>query len=131
MNTAHGKSRSAKVLVLLVILLALPVPALAMQELVVVRHSGQTTSHVAKSGAAAAGVAACADPSVAFAFMVEPHDGMTNVELQRGADVSRDIVLDVTVTCSTLEGSALVPFDAAGESLLDRGDLYQYLPDRF
>jgi hypothetical protein len=105
-----------------VILLALPVTALAMQELVVVRHNGQTSSHVAKSGAAAAGVAACADPTVAFAFMVEPHDGMTTVQLQRGADVSRDIVLDVTLTCSTLEGSALVPFDAAGGTASNGSD---------
>jgi outer membrane autotransporter protein len=123
MIISRGKSWSGNIrAAALVILLALPVPALAMQELVVVRHNGQTSSHVAKSGAAAAGVAACADPAVAFAFMVEPHDGMTTVQLQRGADVSRDIVLDVTLTCSTLEGSALVPFDAAGGTASNGSD---------
>ena len=107
---------------LLVLALALPAPAWALQELVVVRNNGQTTSYVAKSGAATAGITACADPSVAFAFTVEPHDGASNVELQRGVDTSRDIVLDVTLTCSTLQGSALVPFAAAGGTAANGAD---------
>jgi outer membrane autotransporter protein len=85
----------------------------ANQQLVVVRKNGQTSSHVAKSGLAGAGVAACSDSSVAFAFTVEPLDGMDSIELQRGADNSSDIVLNVTLTCSALQGTALVPFDAA------------------
>ncbi|MBL0164086.1 MAG: autotransporter outer membrane beta-barrel domain-containing protein [Xanthomonadales bacterium] len=117
-KSRSGHSRA----VLLVAVLALPVPALALQELVVVRINGQTTSHVAKAGAAAAGSAACADPSVAFAFTVEPHDGASSIELQRGVDVSRDIVLDVSLTCSTLQGSAFIPFNAAGGTALNGSD---------
>jgi outer membrane autotransporter protein len=94
--------------------LAWPSLTWANQQLVVVRKNGQTTSHVAKSGLAGAGVAACADSSVAFAFTVEPLDGIDNIELQRGANNSSDIVLNVTLTCSALQGTALVPFDAAG-----------------
>ncbi len=103
-------------------MLVLPAPAWALQELVVVRNNGQTTSHVAKSGVAAAGISACADPSVAFAFTVEPHDGASSVELQRGVDVSRDVILDVTLTCSTLEGSAQVPFGTAGGTAVNGAD---------
>ena len=123
MITACRESRSRNWhALLLASVLALPVPALALQELVVVRNNGQTTSHVAKSGAANAGATACADPSVAFAFTVEPHDGASSVELQRGVDTARDIVLDVTLTCSTLQGSALVPFNAAGGTALNGSD---------
>ncbi len=123
MIIARRKSRSSNSLgLLLAAVLVLPVPAWALQELVVVRINGQTTTHVAKSGAGTAGVAACVDPSVAFAFTVEPHDGASSIELQRGVDVSRDIVLDVVLTCSALQGSALIPFDAAGGTASNGSD---------
>jgi outer membrane autotransporter protein len=98
----------------LAILLALPLPAWAYQELVVVRKTGQTSTYVTHAKAASAAAAACTDSNVAFAFTVEPRDGQTSIELQRGVDVSRDVVLDVTLTCSSLSGSASIPFDAVG-----------------
>jgi outer membrane autotransporter protein len=101
--------------VLLPVVLALPVPVWAAQELVVVRKTGQASSYVSQSKVAGA-TAACLDESVAFAFTVEPHDGIASIQLQRGTDVSRDIVIDVTLTCSSLNGTALVPFDALGGS---------------
>lgn len=123
MITACRLSQSVKWhALLLVSVLALPAPAWALQELVVVRNNGQTTSHIAKSGVAAAGATACSDPSVAFAFTVEPQDGASTIELQRGVDVSRDVLLDVTLTCSTLQGSAQVPFGAAGGTAVNGSD---------
>ena len=115
MSMAFAGSRSrGPIGVLLAMAMALPVPAWAYQQLVVVRKDGQTTSHVAKSGATGAGAAACADQSVAFAFTVEPQGGINTIELQRGEVSARDVVLDVTLTCSTLQGSAVIPFDAGG-----------------
>ena len=98
----------------LALVMALPLSAQAYQELVVVRKSGQASTYVSQSKIASAGAAACSDSSVAFAFTVEPRDGQTSIELQRGVDVSRDVIIDVTVTCSTLSGSATIPFDALG-----------------
>lgn len=100
----------------------------ANQQLVVVRKNGQTTSHVAKTGSAGLGANACSDQSVAFAFTVEPRNGVTSIELQRGTDTSSDVVLDVTLTCSSLEqGTVLVPFDAAGGNAV-RGSDYVSTP---
>jgi outer membrane autotransporter protein len=113
MKISDGGARPTRFHVLvLAIALAWPSLSWANQQLVVVRKNGQITSHVAKSGLAGAGVAACSDSSVAFAFTVEPLDGIDTIELQRGADNSSDIVLNVTLTCSALEGTALIPFDA-------------------
>ncbi|MGB0133546.1 autotransporter outer membrane beta-barrel domain-containing protein [Dokdonella sp.] len=106
-----GRARLGGILLALVV--ALPAQALAYQELVVVRKSGQSSSYVTQAKNIAAAGAACSDQSVAFAFTVEPRDGPT-LELQRGEVSSADIVVDVTLTCSTLEGSAIVPFDAQG-----------------
>lgn len=98
--------------VALPIALALPAPAWAYQELVVVRKNGRTSTYVSQAKIAGANGAVCADDNVAFAFTVEPRDGVNAIELQRGVDTSRDFVIDVRLTCSTLQGSALVPFDA-------------------
>lgn len=99
--------------ILLALAIASPAQAWAYQELVVVRKSGQTSSVVTQSKNVAAGKAACSDQSVAFAFTVVPRDGST-LELERGEVESADVVIDVTLTCSSLEGSAIVPFDAQG-----------------
>ena len=123
MNNASAGSRTTRSnAILLMLAIALPAPAWAYQQLVVVRNNGQTTSHVAKSGVAGAGAAACADQSVAFAFTVEPQDGINSIQLERGVDSSRDVVLDVTLTCSTLQGSAVVPFDASGGDAVNGTD---------
>ncbi len=111
-RTAAPRVLTRLVSILLPIAVLLPAPAWAYQELVVVRKNGRTSTYVSQSKVAGANGAVCADDSVAFAFTVEPREGVSTVELQRGVDVSRDFVLDVTLTCSTLQGSALVPFDA-------------------
>ena len=111
-RTAAPRVLTRLVSILLPIAVLLPAPAWAHQELVVVRKNGRTSTYASQSKIAGANGAVCADDSVAFAFTVEPRDGTSAVELQRGVDVSRDFVLDVTLTCSTLQGSALVPFDA-------------------
>lgn len=102
---------------------AVAAPVLAAQQLVVVRKTGQTSTHTLPAGAkaTASGAAVCADDSVAFAFLVEPR-GATTIELQRGTDSGRDIVIDVTLTCSTLTGTALVPFDARPGSAVSGRD---------
>ena len=110
-----ARRTAGAIAVLLPLVLALPVQARAAQELVVVRKTGQASSYLSPSKVAGA-AAACLDESVAFAFTVEPHDGVASIQLQRGTDVSRDIVIDVTLTCSSLQGTALVPFDAQGGS---------------
>ena len=91
----------------------LPLPAFATQQLVVVRKTGHATSHVSQAKIGAAAMAVCADASVAFAFIAEPREGST-LELDRSVDASRDIIIDVTLTCATLRGTALIPFDASG-----------------
>lgn len=107
--------------VLLALAMTLPTQAWAYQELVVVRKSGHTSSYVTQAKNAAAAGAACNDQSVAFAFTVVPRDGST-LEMEYGGNSSADIVLDVTLTCSTLEGSAMVPFDAQGGSAVSGVD---------
>ncbi|MEO7936512.1 MAG: autotransporter outer membrane beta-barrel domain-containing protein [Dokdonella sp.] len=94
----------------------------ANQQLVVVRKNGQVSTVVAKAGAAGAGTAACSDQSVAFAFTVEPQGGISTIELQRGVDSSRDVVLEVTLTCSILQGTALIPFNASGGTAVSGTD---------
>ncbi len=109
-------------------LIVVPTLSWANQQLVVVRKNGQTTSHVAKAGSVGSGANACSDQNVAFAFTVEPQNSVTNVELQRGSTTSVDVTLNVTLTCSTLQqGTALVPFDAAGGSAV-RGTDYLSTP---
>lgn len=90
-----------------------PGVVVAAQQLVVVRTTGQASTHVLPAGtkAAASGAVLCDDQSVAFAFIAEPRDG-DNLELQRGSDAGRDIVIDVQLSCSRLSGTALVAFDA-------------------
>ncbi len=88
-----------------------PLPAMAAQQVVVVRKSGQATSYVSQAKIGNSAKAACADQSVAFAFVVESRDG-ASIELQRGVDSVREIVIDVSLTCSSMNGSALIPFDA-------------------
>lgn len=97
------------------------------QQLVVVRKSGQTTSYAWQGKSAAAATAACSDESVAFAFLVEPQDGIASIELQHGVDTARDVPVAVTVTCSILTGSALVPFDARDGTAV-RGTDYAAIP---
>ncbi|HET9033634.1 MAG TPA: autotransporter outer membrane beta-barrel domain-containing protein [Dokdonella sp.] len=104
-----------------------PTLSWANQQLVVVRKNGQTTSHVAKAGSVGLGANSCMDENVAFAFTVEPRNGVTSIELQRGTDTSADVVLNVTLTCSRLQGTALVPFDAAGGTAV-RGSDYLSTP---
>ena len=48
-------------------------------------------------------------------------------ELQRGTDLGRDVVIDVMLTCSTLRGTALIPFDARAGSAVSGVD-YQSTP---
>ena len=110
---------------LVIVLMLLPVPAQAVQQLVIVRKGGQSSTHVlpaqtAKGGGAAA-MAVCSDASVAFAFVAEARDTGV-VELQQGSDASRDFVIDVSLTCSTLTGTALVPFDANGGTAVNGVD---------
>jgi len=97
------------------------------QQLVVVRKSGQSTSYPWQGKSATAAAAACSDASVAFAFLVEPQDGNTNIELQQGVDAARDVPIAVTLTCSTLTGTALVPFDARDGTAI-RGTDYAAIP---
>ena len=52
----------------------------------------------------------------------------SSIELQRGVDVSRDVVLDVTLTCSTLQGSAHGPVRAAGGGTAANGSDYVSTP---
>ncbi len=115
MNKVAPHARRTVASVLLAIALLVPTTVLAAQQLVIVRKGGQMSTHTlpahAAKGGGAAAMAVCDDASVAFAFVAEPRDTGT-VELQRGVDASRDLVIDVSVTCSTLAGTALVPFDA-------------------
>ncbi len=115
MMIRNTKSRSKCVgTAFVVAALIMPSLSWADQQLVVVRKDGQVSTRIAKSAVAGAGAAACSDQTVAFAFTVEPQDGITSIELQRGVDTSRDVVLNVTLTCSVLRGTALVPFSASG-----------------
>ncbi|MEO8010708.1 MAG: autotransporter outer membrane beta-barrel domain-containing protein, partial [Dokdonella sp.] len=45
-----------------------------------------------------------------------------SLELQRGVDSVREIVIDVNLTCSSMRGSALVPFDAQEGSAVAGSD---------
>ena len=106
-------------------LMALPLTVEAAQQLVIVRKGGQSSTHVLPSqsakGGGAAAMAACDDASVAFAFVAEARDSGV-VELQQGSDVSRDFVIDVRLSCSTLSGTALVPFNASGGTAVNGVD---------
>ncbi len=104
---------------------ALPLPAAAAQQLVVVRKTGQATVYASQAKIGAGAKAACADSSVAFAFVAEPRDGNT-LELERDAG-AHDVIIDVGLTCSSLRGSALVPFDANGGNAV-RGTDYLSAP---
>ena len=115
------KSRRIGIFLVAAALMA-PTYSWANQQLVVVRKNGQVSTVVAKAGAAGAGTAACADQSVAFAFTVEPQGGISTIELQRGVDSSRDVVLEVTLTCSILQGTALIPFNASGGTAVSGTD---------
>lgn len=112
--------------VLLMLAAACVQPAAAHEQLVVVRKNGQATSYSSQAGIGASARAACADQSVAFAFVAVSRDG-TRVSLQRGVDTTREIVIDVSVTCSSLIGTALVPFDAVGGDAI-RGSDYVSTP---
>ena len=101
-------------------------PVSADEHLVVVRKSGQATSYSSQAGIGTSARAACSDQSVAFAFVAVSRDG-TRVSLQRGVDTTREIVIDVTVTCSSVIGTALVPFDAVGGDAI-RGSDYVSTP---
>ena len=94
--------------------LAIPVSAAAYQELVVVRKTGQSSSHVTYNKAASQAAAACADPGVAFAFTVEPSDGVTSIEVERNANALLSIPLTVTLGCSGIDGTAIIAFNAVG-----------------
>ncbi len=111
----HVRRTGARVLLALALLV--PTAALAAQQLVIVRKGGKISTHTlpaqAAKGGGTAAMAACDDASVAFAFVAEPRD-TSIVELQRGVDTARDVIIDINVTCSTLAGTALVPFDAGG-----------------
>ena len=104
---------------------ALPLPAFAGQQLVVVRKTGQAAAYSSPSKIGASAMAACADASVAFAFVVEPREGGT-LELERSAG-ARDVIIDVSMTCSSLHGTALVSFDAQGGNAV-RGTDYLSVP---
>ncbi len=111
-KTRSGPKRVGLALVAATVIV--PTLCWANQQLVVVRKDGQVSTRTSKSDVAGAGAAACSDQTVAFAFTVEPQGGTTTIELQRGVDTSRDIVLNVTLTCSVLRGTALVPFSTSG-----------------
>ncbi len=115
--------RSKKIRIILAsTALMMPAFSWANQQLVVVRKNGQVSTAVAKAGAAGAATAACSDQSVAFAFTVEPQGGISSIDLQRGVDSSRDVVLEVTLTCSVLQGTALIPFNASGGTAVSGTD---------
>ncbi len=102
--------------------LAAPVSAAAFQELVVVRKSGQSYSHVSHNKSATQAAAACADPGVAFAFTVEPSDGVTSIEVERNANTVLNIPLTVTLGCSSVDGTALLAFTAVGGTAVSGTD---------
>lgn len=119
-NVCSGSRRIG--IVLGTTMLIAPTLSWADQQLVVVRKSGQVSTHSAKAGTAGAGAAACSDQSVAFAFTVEPQGGVTTIDLQRGVDTGRDVILDVTLTCSVLQGTAVIPFNASGGTAISGTD---------
>ena len=102
--------------------LAIPVSAAAYQELVVVRKTGQSSSHVTYNKAASQAAAACADPGVAFAFTVEPSDGVTSIEVERNANALLSIPLTVTLGCSGIDGTAIIAFNAVGGTAVSGTD---------
>ncbi|MEO8011435.1 MAG: hypothetical protein ABI650_07320, partial [Dokdonella sp.] len=65
-----GALKQAGTCAFLLVLLA-PLPALAAQQLVVVRKSGQATSYASQGEIGDTAKAACVDQSVAFAFIAE------------------------------------------------------------
>jgi uncharacterized protein YhjY with autotransporter beta-barrel domain len=105
---------------------ALPAPAAAAQQFVVVRKTGQASSYTTQAKVTASPQAACSDDSVAFAFTVEPRDGAV-IELERSGASSRDVLLDVALSCSSLSGTAIVSFDASGGTAV-RGTDYLSVP---
>lgn len=122
---AHARARRVGI-ALLTLVAALARPVSADEQLVVVRKSGQATSYSSQLGIGASARAVCSDQSVAFAFVAVSRDG-TRVSLQRGVDTTREIVIEVTLTCSSLIGTALVPFDAVGGDAI-RGSDYVSTP---
>ncbi len=108
------------------IALAIPAPASALQQFVVVRKTGQASSYTSHAKLTTGVQAACSDESVAFAFTVEPREGAV-LELERGSAASRDVLLDVSLSCSSLSGTAVIPFDAGGGTAV-RGTDYLSIP---
>lgn len=122
----HGARILRGCLVLVAVAVVFPVPAFAAQQLVVVRKSGQTSSYMSNATLGKSAMAACSDDSVAFAFTVEPRDGAM-LQLERSNPGSRDIILNVNLSCSNLSGTALIPFDAGGGTAV-RGTDYLSTP---
>lgn len=126
-GTPVVKSRALRgLLVLAALAVATPAPAVAAQQLVVVRKSGQVSSYTSNAKMAKSTLAACTDDTIAFAFTVEPRDGAM-LELQRSNPGPRDVALDVNLSCSNLMGTALVAFDASGGTAI-RGSDYTSMP---
>lgn len=125
---SHRRSRPhlARHLPIAAVVLAVGCTGAEAAQMVVVHRNGQAHQYTMASKSAAATAAACSDSSVAFAFVADPRDGAA-VELSRSGERSRDIVIDVDLTCSNVTGSAQIPFDAAGGTA-QRGVDYTAVP---
>ncbi|MGA9421495.1 MAG: autotransporter outer membrane beta-barrel domain-containing protein [Rhodanobacteraceae bacterium] len=106
---------------------SIPIAAASQSQLIVVHKGGHANAFALSDHAFKATAAACDDDSVVFAFVVAPADGVNAVSLHRGTDTSRDINLELTLTCSNIDGRASIPFDGGGGNAV-RGTDYTTTP---
>ncbi|MGA8277973.1 MAG: autotransporter outer membrane beta-barrel domain-containing protein [Rhodanobacteraceae bacterium] len=106
---------------------SIPIAAASQSQLIVVHKGGHASAFALRNHALKAAAATCDDDSVVFAFVVTPADGVNNVRLRRGIDTSRDINLELTLTCSNIDGRASIPFDGGGGNAV-RGTDYTTTP---
>ncbi len=99
---------------------AAPAFASNASQLVVVHADGRASSFALRSNAAQASAAACDSSDVIFAFVATPTGGITQLKLRRGTD--SQIGIDVSTTCSRIEGRAVISFDAGGGTAVSGSD---------
>ncbi|MGA9341646.1 MAG: autotransporter domain-containing protein [Rhodanobacteraceae bacterium] len=105
----------------------LPALAASQSQLVVVHKSGHARAYALRTHALKSTAAVCDSEDVEFAFVVAPADGQVTRRLQRGVDTTAEFNIEVTETCSNIDGSAAIPFDAGGGNAV-RGTDYSSAP---
>lgn len=107
---------SQRVAMLLLPTIMVPTLCSANEQRAVVDKSGQVSRHFSKFDSAGSGGFARSDQTATFSSAVEPQGRACGMAQRRDIDASRDVFMNVTPTRYALEGSALMPFNARGQT---------------